>query len=139
LKNRRKMNKTIYTALILCAAIFSSCIESFKTLETKSFNEKIADRTDIETPEKLIKLYYNYDCSHDEGNPTITTRVRTLGKNTYQITLIHDGLTDDSLAGIKFVMTAQRTGATWVVTEIKTNWKCWVDRGHPYWGTGRCS
>ncbi|MCL2327301.1 MAG: hypothetical protein FWC39_02175 [Bacteroidetes bacterium] len=134
-----KKIKTVYTVLILCVAIFSSCVETFETVDTKSFNEKIAGRTDIKTPEELMKLYYDYDCSQDEGNPTITTRVRTIGKNKYKITLIHEGFADDSQAGGKIVMTAQQTGATWIVTKIKTNWKCWEDRGHTYWGTGRCS
>ena len=131
------MRKTVII-LSIFVLITSGC-ESFRTLDTKEFNDKIANRTDIKTPDELIKLYYDYDCSQDEGNPTITIHTIDLGKNRYEVTLIHEGLLDDSLSGWKVVMIAQRAGTTWIVTEIKENWKCWEDRGHTNWGTKRCT
>ena len=115
----------------------TSCSESFKTIDTKAFNEKIASRTDIKTPEELIKIYYDYPAN--EGNPKLTVNSKELSDKSVEITLIHEGLEDDSQSGEKIVMTAKLTGQTWTVIEIKKNWKCWDGRGHTSWGTTPCS
>ncbi len=136
------MKKTVILLSVLVLAISCCGKESFNILDTKEFNDKIANRTDIKTPDELIKLYYNYDdlemFYHQEGKQSVTIRVVSLRENRYEITLIHEGLLDDSQSGEKIVMTAKQTGASWTVTEIKKNWKCWAGRGHTNWGTELC-
>jgi hypothetical protein len=122
--------------LFLLLFLFSSCSERFKTLDPKEFNQQIAGRTDINSPEELIKLYFNYPAN--EGTPQLSVETENLGGNNYRITLIHSHMEDDSEAAEKFVMTAHLSGRTWKVDEIKMNWKCWDDRGHTSWGTGPC-
>jgi len=131
------MKITVLIIISVLMLITSSCgQESFNKLDTKDFNDKIANRTDIGTPEELMEIYY--DRSEVEDGSTITINTVDLGKNKYEITLIHEGLPDDSVAGRKTVMTAEYTGTTWIVTEIKENWKCWEGRGHTNWGTKLC-
>ncbi|CAN5327384.1 hypothetical protein BH09BAC5_BH09BAC5_19770 [soil metagenome] len=123
--------------LILILTFLASCSESFNILDIKTFNDKIASRTDIKTPEELINIYYDYPAG--EGNPKLTIQTRDLGDNRVEITLIHEGLEDDSQSGEKIVMTAKQIGQTWTVIEIKENWKCWDGRGHTSWGTTPCN
>jgi hypothetical protein len=123
--------------LIIIITFLPSCSESFKTIDPKTFNEKIAERTDIKTPEQLITLYYNYP--ENEGHPTLTIKVNKTENGYFEITLVSEGLEDDSLSGEKIVMKAKLNGQKWVVTEIKKNWKCLDGRGHTSWGTKRCN
>jgi len=115
----------------------ASCSEAFKTIDAKKFNEKIATRTDIKTPQELIKLYYDY--SESAGNPKLTIEAKDLGNNSFEIILIQEGFEDDSQSSQKIVMTAKQTGLTWIVKEIKENWKCWDGRGQTSWGIRPCN
>ena len=132
----RHLKGRLFGLLILLSCL-TSCSESFQTVDPKKFNEKIADRTDIKTPEELITLYY--DWPESEGKPKLTIRANKSGDSNYEITLIHEGLQDDSQSGEKIVMKAKLNGPTWIVTEIKKNWKCWDGRGHSGWGTDPCN
>ena len=116
---------------IIIFFLINSC--SFKSLNPKEFNEKIAGRTDIKTPAELIKLYYDYPGSK------ISIKTYDLGGNKYKIILIDENLEDDSQSAQQIVMYAIITDQTWRVIELKVNWKCHWDRGHSYWGTGRCN
>ncbi len=123
--------------LIIILICLTSCSELFKTIDPKTFNEKIADRTDIKTPEQLIRLYYNYP--ENEGHPILTIKVNKSENGNFDIILTSEGLEDDSLSGEKIVMKAKLNGQKWVVIEIKKNWKCLNGRGHASWGTKRCN
>jgi hypothetical protein len=122
---------------ILILTFLTSCSESFNIVDPITFNDKIATRTDIKSPEELIKTYYNYPVN--EENPKFTINTKYLDDKSVEITLIHEGLEDDSQSGEKIVMTAKQTGQTWIVLEIKKNWKCWKGRGHTSWGTTLCN
>lgn len=116
---------------------FNSCTESYKMLDTEKVNKQIQHRTDIETPEELIRLYYNYS-DEGEGKQKLTLKTKNIGEHKFEIILIHEGLLDDSQADQKIIMTANLNGQTWIVNEIKENWKCREGRGHTNWGTGPC-
>jgi len=122
--------------LTITLTLLTSCSESFKTIDTKAFNSKIASRTDIKTPEDLIKIYY--DSPANEGTSKLTISTKELRDNHFEITLIHEINGDDSQSGIKIIMTAKQAGKTWIVSEIKANWKCWETRGHTSWDTTLC-
>lgn len=106
-------------------------------MDTKLFNKKIAVRSDIKTPEELIRLYHDYP--QVEGTREISVQTKNVGDNKYRITLIHDGLGDDSQRAVKIIMTAKQTGQSWTVIEIRENWKCHDGRGHTSWGTALCN
>jgi hypothetical protein len=121
--------------LFITLPFLSACSESFKTLDEKTFNAKIAERSDINSPEELIKLYYNYP----EVEQKISIQVKDLPDNRFETTLIHEGIEDDSQFGEKIIMLAERKGKTWNVIEIKQNWKCWDSRGDGNWGIVPCN
>jgi hypothetical protein len=123
--------------LIITLSLLTSCSESFNSPDTKAFNDKISSRTDIKTPEELIRIYYDYPAN--ESTPKLTISTKDVSDNNVEITLIHEGLEDDSQSGVKIVMTAKQTKETWTVLQIRENWKCWDGRGHTSWGTTPCN
>jgi hypothetical protein len=127
--------KQLFVFLILLVFL-NSCSESFNQIDPGKFNAEIAGRTDIKTPEELIREYYGFPES--EGSKT-TVESENLRNDTYEITLIREGLGDDSQFAEKIVMTAKLQDQIWNVIEIKMNWKCMSDRGHTSWGTGTCN
>ena len=123
---------------ILALVVFSSCSETFRTLDVTILNKRISERTDIETPEELIKVYYTAANKEVQLDRVITTAVRLDG-NRYQVTLIDEHLEDDAQAAEKLVMTASWNGRSWRVTDIKQSWKCVEGRGgHTDWGNMPC-
>jgi hypothetical protein len=102
---------------ILSLTFLLSCSESYKLLDPKAFNEQIVTRTDIRTPEALIMFYYNYP--EEEGPQNIMIESGKLNDNSYEITLVHEGIGDDSQAAEKIIMKAELNGQTWRVIEIK--------------------
>src|SRR5688572_14414355 len=127
----------LLSGLLLILGMLTSCSESFEDVDPRDFNETIATRTDIKSPEELIKIYYDYP--PNEGTPKLAVNAVTLSEHKYEITLIHSGLEDDSQSGTKVVMVAELKGSTWRVETIKKNWKCWEGRGHTDWGTAYCN
>jgi len=123
--------------LFVVLAALTSCSESFKAIDPIAFNQKIAGRDDIISPEQLITEFYDYPES--EGKPQLTITTTELGDGHFEITLIHLGLDDDSQSGQKIVMSAQHKEGRWTVLEIKENWKCWESWSFNDWGTTPCS
>ncbi len=112
----------------------TSCSDSIDSTE---FNAQIASRTDINSPEDLMRLYYgSYEL---EGNSKLTISTKTSGENQFEITLIHNGLADDSVSDMRIIMKATKTNQTWTVLSIRESWKCREGRGHSYWGATKCS
>lgn len=134
LKAKRKVKNILKITLI--TFLLASCGESFMYLETSDFNRKIENRNNIETPEALITLFYNYP--ENEGKPNLTITTKKLDSNKFEITLIHDHLQDDSQSAVKYVMFAEKNGEIWKAIEVKSNWKCYPGRGHETWGTTNC-
>jgi len=126
-----------FFAVGLFAIFLTSCSESFDYIDPAKFNNTIINRTDIETAEELITLYYNFP--EIEGIPYISIETKDLKFGKIQVTLIHDKLMDDSIRALKIVMIVNQTGQSWTVLEIKKNWKCWEGRGHTNWGTEYCN
>lgn len=117
--------------------LLSACGETFEKISPAEFNQKISGRTDIETEEDLMKAYYNPILG--EGNPTLTIDSRSYKDGKILITLIHDGLLDDSIQAMKIIMIAKKENGIWRVFEIRKNWKCREGRGHENWGIDLCS
>ena len=121
----------------LLVLVLASCSENFDYINPETFNASIKDKTDIQSAEQLISLYYNYP--EKEGAPHITINIKKITGNTLEITMIHDNQEDDSQRAIKIIMIAQHLNRKWKVLEIKKNWKCWNGRGHTNWGTKYCN
>ncbi|MCL2063447.1 MAG: hypothetical protein FWG98_03615 [Candidatus Cloacimonetes bacterium] len=111
--------------------------ESFEIIDTQTFGTEVSHKTNIKTAEDLMRLYYTYEES-EEGNQKLSIETVDLSDGRYEVTLIHEGLLDDSMYAVKIVMTASQIGTTWTVEEIKRNWKCRQGRGHQNWGIELC-
>jgi len=122
---------------IFSSILLTACSEQFKTLDTKAFNEIIVGRTDIKTAEDLIKMYYDYPA--EEGQPHLNISTTILADSIVEITLIHEGLEDDSQLGEKSVMQAKLINQSWQVLSIKENWRCRDGFGWSSWGTTPCN
>ena len=115
----------------------SACEESFEHVDPTIFNNSISERSDIVTSEDLVNAYYHPTLG--EGNPSLTIETKPYKGDMVLITLIHDGLLDDSIKALKIIMIAKKESGTWTVIEIKKNWKCREGRGHVNWGSDLCS
>ena len=111
--------------------------ETFEISDVQQFREQVANSVYIQTAEELMRLYYTEEVS-EEGNQTVTVEDVDLGDGYHQVTLIHEGLLDDSMYAQKIVIFARKTEQSWEVFEIWKNWKCRAGRGHQYWGTELC-
>lgn len=127
------MRKLFFIGLLL----LNSCDEAFQNIDPTEFNDLLSERSDIETGEALMKAYYNPTLG--EGKPVLTIESLPYKKDMLIITLIHDGLLDDSMRAMKIILIAKKEQAYWKVLEIKKNWKCRVDRGHEDWGIELCN
>ena len=128
--------KKLFGHLILII-VLASCSENFDSIDPTIFNTKIANRTNIETAEELVELFYNYP--KNEGKLKATIKSRKLKGQLIEVTLVHDGQEDDSQRATKIIMTAQLKYGIWIVHEIRTNRKCYDGRGHTGWGTEWCN
>lgn len=123
-------------AILILALAFSACSERHRSVDPIEFNRKIAVRKDLGDPELLMKAYYNWP--EEEGNPMLSISW-TRNNDRVEVTLVHEGLEDDSQEGMKIVMVAEEKGLIWKVLEIRECWKCWPGRGHTDWGIEPCN
>jgi len=115
---------TIVLSLIITS--LHSCAENYATIDPTNFNRKISKRDDIETPQELIKIFYNYP--ENETEPTVEiSSVRE--EENYIITLVHIAIPDDSVCSERYVLRAQRHNKTWIVSDIRHSWRCCEGRG----------
>ena len=129
------MNRFLIVGLI--SILLTSCSEKFEYVDSTKFNNSIANQSDIETAEELIRLYYSLPESEGPQNLSIETKELEFGKT--QVTMVHDEMKDDSQRALKIVMTVKQLDRSWTVIEIRKNWKCWEGRGHTNWGTEYCN
>ncbi len=60
--------------------------------------------------------------------------------NAITLTVINDGLLDDSVRGEKWIYElVKETNGVWKVSSIKRAWKCWPGRGHEDFSSESCS
>jgi hypothetical protein len=59
--------------------------------------------------------------------------------NAVTLTVVNEGLLDDSVRGEKFVYELRKsTSGVWKVTAANKAWRCWPDRGHDNYSTVPC-
>jgi hypothetical protein len=73
-----------------------------------------------------------------EGNYTYTITKKNIDNDIVEVTLIEDGLLDDSKAGRKTLMTVKKENNILKVVSIKENYKCYKNRGHENWDAELC-
>ncbi|MFZ9387254.1 MAG: hypothetical protein ACO25B_05180 [Chitinophagaceae bacterium] len=113
--------------------------ESFKSIDSSAIdglNKSIASGT-LNTAEEIISAYAPRD-STAEGKYAYTITKTETENNTTEVTLIEEGLMDDSRAGRKVIMTLVLENDRYKIISMKENYKCWSGRGHETWGVEPC-
>ena len=91
------------------------------------------------TPEESVSLFYSKTNEiTNEGDEKVTVTSSMPNDFISEVTLIHDNLPDDSVKAIKYVVQMALINQKWEVVFIKSNVKCYKDRGHTYWDTSYC-
>jgi hypothetical protein len=113
--------------------------ESFKTVDLSTIEKlnSVVSSKKFKTVEEIMNNY-KPNRKEAEGNYTYTITQKDIDKTTKEITLIEDGLLDDSIAGEKTVMTINIENGIFKVLSIKENHKCYPNRGHETWGAENC-
>ncbi|MGA1030660.1 MAG: hypothetical protein ACO3SY_08135 [Flavobacteriaceae bacterium] len=81
-------NRKVFLLLLISTIFLNACEEKFNHQDPKLFNAQLALNNSIESPEGLIKHYYQLSDEVESHKITITTEL--LGNAKYSITLIHD-------------------------------------------------
>lgn len=89
------------------------------------------------SPEAILAAYAPKD-PEAEGNYSYTHTMTDVTGGRKEITLVEEGLMDDSMSGRKLIMTLAPDGAGWKVVALKETYKCWPGRGHEDWGAAPC-
>lgn len=113
--------------------------ESFKSIDDSTIvklNQTIAAQK-LKIEEEIMNLYRTKS-NETEGNYTYSVTKKDIDKNTKEITLIEDGMLDDSQAGLKVIMILRNENNVVKIVSIKENYKCWKNRGHENWSAELC-
>ncbi|WP_408582941.1 hypothetical protein QCB52_08845 [Myroides odoratimimus] len=112
----------------------------FRIIEQSKINtlNKTIIEQNLNSIEKIMQEYAPEDMAA-EGNYTyIITKATTTDPNKFTLSLLEDGINDDSLKALKVIMTVEKKKDTFRVLGIKESYQCWKDRGHQDWGADYC-
>jgi hypothetical protein len=73
-----------------------------------------------------------------EDNYTYTITQKEIDHNMKEVKLVEEGLLDDSLEGVKTIMTLKFEKNRFRILSIKQNYKCYENRGHRNWSAILC-
>jgi len=127
----------LFWIAVLTTVFFVSCAEEFMYTNPELFNTTFKDDARLTSPEKVIEAWYRFDKNGARLNLTIAKN--QLADDLFEVTLINDGMEDDSVEAEKLVMTVRKTTTGWLVEEVKSNYKCHDGRGHTNWGIQKCN
>jgi CCR4-NOT transcriptional regulation complex NOT5 subunit len=82
--------------------------------------------------------FYKPKGTQKEGKYTYNVVAKTIDSTTQEITVIEEGLLDDSKAAEKNVITINTQNGVSTVVSIQKSFKCYADRGHTDWGAELC-
>lgn len=151
------MKNPVLTILLLAfLSLASSCADKKNTKETESqdttetnhiykqveaskvasLNQRIKEQG-VHTEEAIMQLYAP-KAAVAEGKYTYTITPKKIDSNHTQLTLVEEGILDDSLTGLMVVMNIEKSEGTYKVTAIKEAYKCWKGRGNENWNPEKC-
>lgn len=128
------MRKLIYL-VVFSMFLIGSCRSEYTSLSTDEFNEKIAGKSQINSPEDLIKEYYLNDKSKIPENLKID--VEELKKGVYIINLLDEDIEHKDVKAVKLIMLAHKIEDTWTVYEIQKSSMC-IKEGEEVWTNEIC-
>ncbi|WP_413511925.1 hypothetical protein [Myroides odoratus] len=119
----------------------TSTIEEFEPMKQDildKLNETVK-RKKLTSVEDIMRLYAP-ESQDSEGKYTYDITVLQMSNSSLTIvTLVEDGLNDDSMKAKKIVMTLKMKEGHYQVTQIKQSYQCWEGRGHTNWNSAPCT
>jgi len=106
------------------------------TQELAKINKLVAEN-EIKSPEEIVKLY-RPQAEVSEGNYTYNISHKIDDQLRIQLTLIEDGLLDDSQRSRKSVFTMNMKDKELIVLQLKEQFRCRKNRGSQEWGVTPC-
>ncbi len=111
---------------------------TYKTIEFANFNIRIQNA--FESEEKWPKdpaLIANEFTDGPFGKHTILSVNKV--DTGYDIVIIYDKITDDSVRGYRFDINIEENGTGLLqLTDARKSWSCWEDRGHQDYSNEPC-
>lgn len=102
-----------------------------------SLNSSLSSKN-FSTPEEIIEAVYPKE-PKAEGKYSYTITKGNGTGNESTLTLISEGIPDDSMYALKVEMAVINENGQWKILRIKEAYKCWPGRGHEEWGAAPCS
>ncbi|MGS4345257.1 hypothetical protein ACKUSY_06530 [Myroides odoratus] len=112
--------------------------EQIKQEEVEKLNASIT-REKLSNVEDIMR-YYAPEDKEAEGPYTYDITVLQMADSALTlVTLIEDGINDDSIRAKKVVMTIKEKEGAYQVVQIKQSYQCWEGRGHTSWNSSYCN
>ncbi|WP_410881180.1 hypothetical protein [Myroides sp. DW712] len=111
--------------------------EQIKQEEVDKLNTSITHKK-LSNVEDIMR-YYAPEDKGAEGKYTYDITVLQMADSALTlVTLVEDGINDDSIRAKKVVMTLKEKEGQYQVTQIKQSYQCWEGRGHTTWNSSYC-
>ncbi len=104
--------------------------------EIDKINKQVLEKN-IKMPEDIIKFHRPKN-NQSEGNYSYTITRKIDDKLRIELTLVEDGLMDDSVKSRKSIYTMNMKDNKLIVIALKEQYKCYRDRGHEHWSPELC-
>ncbi|WP_158962658.1 hypothetical protein [Myroides fluvii] len=131
----------VETSTPIDQATINSAIEEYELISQETvdkLNEAIQQKKSTSVEE--IMQFYAPEDKAAEGKYTYNISVLQMSNSALTlVTLVEDGINDDSIRAKKVVMTIKEKDGTKQVTQIKQSYQCWEGRGHTNWNSSYCS
>ncbi|MBB1139268.1 hypothetical protein [Myroides sp. WP-1] len=118
-----------------------SAIEEYELIKQDTLDElnEAIKREKLTSVENIMRFYAPED-THAEGKYSYDITVLKMSDTSVTlVTLVEDGINDDSMKAKKVVMTVNLKEGQYHVTKIKQSYQCWEGRGHANWNSNHCS
>lgn len=119
----------------------ASAIQEFELIKQEEVDKLNASikREKLVNVEDIMR-YYAPEDKEAEGKYTYDITVLQMADSALTVvTLIEDGINDDSMRAKKVVMTIKATEGQNQVKQIKQSYQCWEGRGHTNWNSAYCN
>ena len=109
-------------------------IEPFRI---EALNKEIQDKK-LKTELEIMQAYTPQNMNAT-GNYTYDVQTNLINDREKEITLISENFEDDSLNGLKVVLSLVKENEEWKVKDIKESYKCQLNRGQQTWSSSLCN
>jgi len=118
-----------------------SAIDEYELISQETvdkLNEAI-QRKKLTSAEEIMRFYAPED-KEAEGKYSYDITVLQMADSALTlVTLVEDGINDDSMRAKKVVMTIKVENGQNQVMQIKQSYQCWEGRGHTNWNSAYCN